>query len=89
MSNFSCCKAIEIYDIDEKKTVTIPQEEVKAVQNSRQIYFVTELNYSEARKKGISNQEFFTGLLRFTIAGIEKTVRQSPELNEKVRGGLS
>ena len=85
MSNFSCCKAIEIYDIDEKKTVTIPQEEVKAVQNSRQIYFVTELNYSEARKKGISNQEFFTGLLRFTIAGIEKTVRQSPELNEKVR----
>ena len=85
MSNFSCCKAIEIFDIDEKKTVTISEEEVKSVQNSRRIYFAIDKNYSEARKQGISNQEFFTGLLRFTIAGIEKTVRQSPQLDEKVR----
>ena len=85
MSNFSCCKAIEVYDIDEKKVVTIPEEEVKSVQNSRRIYFVIERNYSEARKQGISNQEFFTGLLRFTIAQIDKTVRQSPELDKKVR----
>ena len=72
MSNFSCCKAIEIFDIDEKKTVTIPEEEVKSVQNSRRIYSVTGRNYSEARKNGISNQEFFTGLLRFAVAGFEK-----------------
>ena len=85
MSNFSCCKAIEVYDIDEKKTVTIPEEEVKSVQNSRRIYDVTGRNYSEARKNGISNQEFFTGLLRFAVAGFEKQVRQSPELKEKVQ----
>ena len=85
MSNFSCCKAIEIFDIDEKKTVTIPEEEVKSVQNSRRIYSVTGQNYSEARKNGISNQEFFTGLLRFAVAGFEKQVRQSPELKEKVQ----
>ena len=85
MSNFSCCKAIEIFDIDEKKTVTIPEEEVKSVQNSRRIYDVTGRNYSEARKNGISNQEFFTGLLRFAVAGFEKQVRQSPELKEKVQ----
>ena len=85
MSNFSCCKAIEIFDIDEKKTVTISEEEVKSVQNSRRIYSVTGRNYSEARKNGISNQEFFTGLLRFAVAGFEKQVRQSPELKEKVQ----
>jgi len=85
MSNFSCCKAIEIFDIDEKKTVTISEEEVKSVQNSRRIYSVTGQNYSEARKNGISNQEFFTGLLRFAVAGFEKQVRQSPELKEKVQ----
>ncbi len=85
MSNFSCCKAIEVYDIDEKKTVTIPEEEVKSVQNSRRIYSVTGRNYSEARKNGISNQEFFTGLLRFAVARFEKQVRQSPELKEKVQ----
>ena len=85
MSNFSCCKAIEIFDIDEKKTVTISEEEVKSVQNSRRIYDVTGRNYSEARKNGISNQEFFTGLLRFAVAGFEKQVRQSPELKEKVQ----
>ena len=85
MSDFSCCKAIEIFDIDEKKTVTISEEEVKSVQNSRRIYDVTGRNYSEARKNGISNQEFFTGLLRFAVAGFEKQVRQSPELKEKVQ----
>ena len=85
MSNFSCCNAIEIFDIDEKKTVTISEEEVKSVQNSRRIYSVTGRNYSEARKNGISNQEFFTGLLRFAVAGFEKQVRQSPELKEKVQ----
>ena len=85
MSNFSCCKAIEIFDIDEKKTVTISEEEVKSVQNSRRIYDVTGRNYSEARKNGISNQEFFTGLLRFAVARFEKQVRQSPELKEKVQ----
>ena len=85
MSNFSCCKAIEIFDIDEKKTVTISEEEVKSVQNSRRIYSVTGRNYSEARKNGISNQEFFTGLLRFAVARFEKQVRQSPELKEKVQ----
>tara|TARA_B100001179_G_scaffold84724_1_gene59833 strand:- start:105 stop:713 length:609 start_codon:yes stop_codon:yes gene_type:complete len=85
MSNFSCCKAIEIFDIDEKKTVTISEEEVKSVQNSRRIYDVTGRNYSEARKNGISTQEFFTGLLRFAVAGFEKQVRQSPELKEKVQ----
>ena len=85
MSNFSCCKAIEIFDIDEKKTVTISEEEVKSVQNSRRIYSVTGQNYSEARKNGISNQEFFTGLLRFAVARFEKQVRQSPELKEKVQ----
>jgi len=85
MSDFSCCKAIEIFDIDEKKTVTISEEEVKSVQNSRRIYSVTGRNYSEARKNGISNQEFFTGLLRFAVAGFEKQVRQSPELKEKVQ----
>ena len=85
MSNFSCCKAIEVYDIDEKKTVTIPEEEVKSVQNSRRIYFAIDKNYSEARKQGISNQEFFTGLLRFAVAEFEKQVRQSPELKEKVQ----
>ena len=85
MSNFSCCKAIEIFDIDEKKTVTISEEEVKSVQNSRRIYSVTGRNYSEARKNGISTQEFFTGLLRFAVARFEKQVRQSPELKEKVQ----
>jgi len=85
MSNFSCCKAIEIFDIDEKKTVTISEEEVKSVQNSRRIYSVTGRNYSEARKNGISNQEFFTGLLRFAVARFENQVRQSPELKEKVQ----
>ena len=85
MSDFSCCKAIEIFDIDEKKTVTISEEEVKSVQNSRRIYSVTGRNYSEARKNGISNQEFFTGLLRFAVARFEKQVRQSPELKEKVQ----
>ena len=85
MSNFSCCKAIEVYDNHEKKVVTIPEEEVKSVQNSRRIYSVTGRNYSEARKNGISNQEFFTGLLRFAVAGFEKQVRQSPELKEKVQ----
>ena len=85
MSDFSCCKAIEIFDIDEKKTVTISEEEVKSVQNSRRIYDVTGRNYSEARKNGISNQEFFTGLLRFAVARFEKQVRQSPELKEKVQ----
>ena len=85
MSNFSCCKAIEVYDNHEKKVVTIPEEEVKSVQNSRRIYFVTERNYSEARKQGISNQEFLTGLLRFAIAGLESNVRQSPELDKKVQ----
>jgi len=85
MSNFSCCKAIEIFDIDEKKTVTISEEEVKSVQNSRRIYDVTGRNYSEARKNGISNQEFLTGLLRFAVAGLESNVRQSPELDKKVQ----
>ena len=85
MSDFSCCKAIEIFDIDEKKTVTIPEEEVKSVQNSRRINYVIGRNYSEARKNGISNQEFFTGLLRFAVARFEKQVRQSPELKEKVQ----
>ena len=85
MSDFSCCKAIEIFDIDEKKTVTISEEEVKSVQNSRRIYSVTGRNYSEARKNGISNQEFFTGLLRFAVARFENQVRQSPELKEKVQ----
>ena len=85
MSNFSCCKAIEIFDIDEKKTVTISEEEVKSVQNSRRIYSVTGRNYSEARKNGISNQEFLTGLLRFAVAGLESNVRQSPELDKKVQ----
>ena len=85
MSNFSCCKAIEVYDNHEKKVVTIPEEEVKSVQNSRRIYDVTGRNYSEARKNGISNQEFFTGLLRFAVARFEKQVRQSPELKEKVQ----
>ena len=85
MSDFSCCKAIEIFDIDEKKTVTISEEEVKSVQNSRRIYFVIERNYSEARKNGISNQEFLTGLLRFAVAGLESNVRQSPELDKKVQ----
>ncbi len=85
MSDFSCCKTIEIFDIDEKKTVTISEEEVKSVQNSRRIYDVTGRNYSEARKNGISNQEFFTGLLRFAVARFEKQVRQSPELKEKVQ----
>ncbi len=85
MSDFSCCKAIEIFDIDEKKTVTISEEEVKSVQNSRRIYDATGRNYSEARKNGISNQEFFTGLLRFAVAVFEKQVRQSPELKEKVQ----
>ena len=85
MSDFSCCKAIEIFDIDEKKTVTIPEEEVKSVQNSRRIYSVTGRNYSEARKNGISNQEFFTGLLRFAVARFDNQVRQSPELKEKVQ----
>ena len=78
-------KAIQVYDNHEKKVVTIPEEEVKSVQNSRRIYFAIDKNYSEARKQGISNQEFFTGLLRFVVAGFEKQVRQSPELKEKVQ----
>ena len=85
MSNFSCCKAIQVYDEEEGKVVDIPKEEVEAVQNSRRIYFVIERNYSEARKNGISNQEFFTGLLRFAVARFENQVRQSPELKEKVQ----
>ena len=85
MSNFSCCKAIQVYDEEEGKVVDIPKEEVEAVQNSRRIYFVIERNYSEARKNGISNQEFLTGLLRFAIAGLESNVRQSPELDKKVQ----
>ena len=85
MSNFSCCKAIQVYDEKEGKVVNIPKEEVEAVQNSRRIYFVIERNYSEARKNGISNQEFLTGLLRFAVAGLESNVRQSPELDKKVQ----
>ena len=85
MSNFSCCKAIQVYDEEEGKVVDIPKEEVEAVQNSRRIYFVIERNYSEARKNGISNQEFLTGLLRFAVAGLESNVRQSPELDKKVQ----
>ena len=85
MSNFSCCKAIQVYDEKEGKVVDIPKEEVEAVQNSRRIYFVIERNYSEARKNGISNQEFLTGLLRFAVAGLESNVRQSPELDKKVQ----
>ena len=76
---------IQAYDKSEGKVVDIPDDEVEEVQNSRRIYFVIERNYSEARKNGISNQEFLTGLLRFAIAGLESNVRQSPELDKKVQ----
>ena len=87
MSDFSCCKAIEIFDIDEKKTVTIPEEEVESVQNSRRIYFAIQKKVFEPSTVGtvanISVRSFITGLLRYGITEVESGLKQKPELDEQ------
>ena len=86
MSNFSCCKAIEIFDIDEKKTVTISEEEVKSVQNSRRIYFGIQQKVFEASTVGtvanISVRSFITGLLRYGKWQVENGLKQNPKHGE-------
>jgi len=79
-------KALQAYDVLEKKVVDIPEDEVESVQNSRRIYFGIQQKVFEASTVGsvanISVRSFITGLLRYGKWQVEKGLRQNPEHGE-------
>ncbi len=80
-------KALQVYDVLEKKVVDIPEDEVESVQNTRRIYFGIQQKVFEASTVGtvanISVRSFITGLLRYGITEVESGLKQKPELDEQ------
>ena len=76
-------KALQAYDVLEKKVVDIPEDEVESVQNTRLTYFAIHRNVFKSKPATISAREFITGLLQFGIARVEDGLEQKPELNER------
>ena len=80
-------KALQVYDVLEKKVVDIPEDEVESVQNTRRIYFGIQQKVFEASTVGtvanISVRSFITGLLRYGKWQVENGLKQNPELDEQ------
>jgi len=76
-------KALQVYDVLEKKVVDIPEDEVESVQNTRLTYFAIQRNVFKSKPATISAREFITGLLQFGITGVENGLKQKPELDEQ------
>ena len=79
-------KALQVYDVLEKKVVDIPEDEVESVQNTRRIYFGIQQHVFEASTVGtvanISVRSFITGLLRYGKWQVEKGLKQNPKHGE-------
>jgi len=79
-------KALQVYDILEKKIVDIPEDEVESVQNTRRIYFGIQKHVFEASTVGttanISVRSFITGLLRYGKWQVENGLKQNPKHGE-------
>ena len=79
-------KALQVYDVLEKKVVDIPEDEVESVQNTRRIYFGIQQKVFEASTVGtvsnISVRSFITGLLRYGKWQVEKGLKQNPKHGE-------
>ena len=79
-------KALQVYDVLEKKVVDIPEDEVESVQNTRRIYFGIQQKVFEASTVGtvanISVRSFITGLLRYGKWQVENGLKQNPEHGE-------
>ena len=79
-------KALQVYDVLEKKVVDIPEDEVESVQNSRRIYFAIQKKVFEPSTVGtvanISVRSFITGLLRYGKWQVEHGLKQNPEHGE-------
>ena len=79
-------KALQVYDILEKKVVDIPGDEVESVQNTRRIYFGIQQHVFEASTVGtvanISVRSFITGLLRYGKWQVEHGLKQNPKHDE-------
>ena len=79
-------KALQAYDVLEKKVVDIPEDEVESVQNSRRVYFGIQKHVFEASTVGtvanISVRSFITGLLRYGKWQVEHGLKQNPEHGE-------
>jgi len=79
-------KALQVYDVLEKKVVDIPEDEVESVQNTRRIYFGIQKHVFEASTVGtvanISVRSFITGLLRYGKNEVEHSLKQNPKHGE-------
>jgi len=79
-------KALQVYDVLEKKVVDIPEDEVESVQNTRRIYFGIQQHVFEASTVGtvanISVRSFITGLLRYGKWQVENGLKQNPKHGE-------
>jgi len=79
-------KALQAYDVLEKKVVDIPEDEVESVQNTRRIYFGIQQKVFEASTVGtvanISVRSFITGLLRYGKWKVEEGLKQNPKHGE-------
>ena len=79
-------KALQAYDVLEKKVVDIPEDEVESVQNTRRIYFGIQQKVFEASTVGtvanISVRSFITGLLRYGKWQVENGLKQNPKHGE-------
>ena len=79
-------KALQVYDVLEKKVVDIPEDEVESVQNTRRIYFGIQQKVFEASTVGtvanISVRSFITGLLRYGKWQVENGLKQNPKHGE-------
>jgi len=79
-------KALQVYDVLEKKVVDIPEDEVESVQNTRRIYFGIQQHVFEASTVGtvanISVRSFITGLLRYGKWQVEHGLKQNPKHDE-------
>jgi len=79
-------KALQVYDVLEKKVVDIPEDEVESVQNTRRIYFGIQQHVFEASTVGtvanISVRSFITGLLRYGKWQVESGLKQNPKHGE-------
>jgi len=65
-------KAIQVYDIDEKKTVTIPQDEVENITDMMRVFTGIQEVWHTAYKEKISEPNFISGLLRFAISFVKR-----------------
>ena len=65
-------KAIQVYDIDEKKTVTIPQDEVENITDMMRVFTGIQEVWYTAYKEKISEPNFISGLLRFAISFVKR-----------------